>query len=113
MHRPWSEIVTQYRDAATVLAGGNGMLAICERIASTGLASGLYAWTSMHDLCIAQVPPYVSIRRTVLADFATAQRGDFVPLHRHESRRRPMASHGARGRRSPKTLVILLAASVV
>ena len=33
------------------------MLAVCERIASTGLASGLYAWTSMHDLCIAQVPP--------------------------------------------------------
>lgn len=49
------------------------MHALAERIASGPLATGLYAWTSMFDLCIAQTEieyPYNGpyLRLTVLAD---------------------------------------------
>lgn len=32
------------------------MLALIDYISSSGLSAGLYAWTSMFDLCITQVP---------------------------------------------------------
>lgn len=32
------------------------MLAICERIALSDLAQGIYGWTSVHELCITQTP---------------------------------------------------------
>lgn len=56
MHRPWPEILVYYQNLEDMIPSGSGMLAICERIALSDLARGIYGWTSMHELCITQTP---------------------------------------------------------
>ncbi len=61
MIRTWAEIRRHYAEPPT-FDWTDGMLALIDHISGSHLASGLFAWTSMHDLCIAQVPakyPYI------------------------------------------------------
>jgi hypothetical protein len=53
---PWNEISDRYREAVEAGANARGMLRLVEQIEASDYARALYAWTSMHDLCIAQVP---------------------------------------------------------
>lgn len=55
MTRPWPEVRRRYADAPA-FAWTDGMLALIDYISSSGLSAGLYAWTSMFDLCITQAP---------------------------------------------------------
>jgi hypothetical protein len=57
MIEPWSEIESFYRELVRPgEAAAHGMLRLVEQIAALPYAQALYAWTSMLDLCIAQVP---------------------------------------------------------
>jgi hypothetical protein len=56
MTKPWGEIERFYR---WLVDGGlhvRGMLRLVEQIEASQYARALHAWTSMHDLCIVQVP---------------------------------------------------------
>jgi hypothetical protein len=53
MTRPWSEIESFYRELGK---DALGMLRLVERINASCYASMLYAWTSMLELCIVQLP---------------------------------------------------------
>jgi hypothetical protein len=58
--KAWGDIGGHY---GALGASGEGMLRFVEAIRSSPYASTLYAWTSVNDLCIAQVPgshPYNS-----------------------------------------------------
>ncbi len=54
MTRPWEDIVKTFQER---IEGGlkvQFMLNFVKEIMSSNYASGLYAWTSMHDMCIVQ-----------------------------------------------------------
>jgi hypothetical protein len=56
MTEPWADIADFYR---SLVQGGmniGAMLRLVEQIQASSYARGLHAWTSMHDLCIVQVP---------------------------------------------------------
>ena len=56
MTKPWADIADFYR---WLVEGGmriGAMVRLVEQIKGSRYARGLYAWTSMDDLCIAQVP---------------------------------------------------------
>jgi hypothetical protein len=56
MIRSWSEIRKRYATVAPSSVALKAMLDLVDRIESSPYATGLFAWTSMHDLCIAQTP---------------------------------------------------------
>ena len=56
MIQPWDEISCWYREFADAGSNVHGMLRLVEQIEASQYARGLYAWTSMLDLCIVQVP---------------------------------------------------------
>jgi len=53
---PWEEIEERYRDLVESGANAHGMLRLVEQIKASPYVRGLHAWTSMHDLCVVQVP---------------------------------------------------------
>jgi hypothetical protein len=56
MTRPWADIADFYR---WLVKGGMSIGAnvrLVEQVEGSCYARGLHAWTSMHDLCIVQVP---------------------------------------------------------
>ena len=56
MTRPWSDIEKHYADLSGRSASIDQMLALVKKTATSRFAPHLYAWTSMHDLCIVQMP---------------------------------------------------------
>jgi len=54
MNRPWSEIARFYGQIDT--PSGAAMLALVSAIQASRYAAGLFPWTSMMDLCVAQTP---------------------------------------------------------
>jgi hypothetical protein len=54
--RSWDEIEARYRESVDAGVSGGGMLRFVEQIKGSSYARALHAWTSMHDLCIVQVP---------------------------------------------------------
>jgi hypothetical protein len=54
MTKPWSEIARFYGQIDTPC--GRAMLALVSTIQGSRYVAGLFAWTSMMDLCIAQTP---------------------------------------------------------
>lgn len=54
MNRPWCEIVAQYAEDADRGLAMRAMHSLTQHIAEGPLSIGLYAWTSMFDLCIVQ-----------------------------------------------------------
>jgi len=65
MTRPWADIEAGYRGSGDIAA----MLRLVEQVRASPYEPVLNAWTSMHDLCIVQVPctypyngPYLEFR---------------------------------------------------
>jgi hypothetical protein len=56
MTRPWLEIEEFYRGLVDRGVNVRGMLRLVEEIEGSRYGRALYAWTSMHVLCIAQQP---------------------------------------------------------
>jgi hypothetical protein len=56
MVRSWSELKRQYEDYVVSLSELRGMIQLIEDIEASPYARGIWAWTSMHDLCVAQMP---------------------------------------------------------
>jgi hypothetical protein len=54
MIRPWSSILAYYSEHTGQSSAIRAMALICQRVCDSPLALGLYAWTSMFDLCITQ-----------------------------------------------------------
>jgi hypothetical protein len=52
MTKPWADIEASYRGRDEVA----GMLRLVEQVRASPYEPALHAWTSMHDLCIVQVP---------------------------------------------------------
>lgn len=53
---PWHEITEFYRSLAKENPVFQPMIRLAEQIEESRYAHGLYAWTSMYTLCIAQTP---------------------------------------------------------
>jgi hypothetical protein len=56
MTRSWNEIEARYRESVDAGVPVTGMLRLVEQIKVSTHARALHPWTSMHDLCIVQVP---------------------------------------------------------
>jgi hypothetical protein len=56
MTKPWTHIQRAYRGMVDAGLRVDGMLRLVKRIEASRYARALHAWTSMHDLCIVQVP---------------------------------------------------------
>jgi hypothetical protein len=56
MTRPWGQIEKFYRRLVSAGLNVRAMLRLVEQIEASQYARALHAWTSMHDLCIVQVP---------------------------------------------------------
>jgi hypothetical protein len=54
MNQLWLEIVSRYEEHNGDDTAIHAMLTLSKYIANGSLASGLYGWTSMFDLCITQ-----------------------------------------------------------
>jgi hypothetical protein len=54
MNQPWSVVIARYEEYRGDNTSIHAMLPLVQRIANSGLASGLFAWTSMFDLCVTQ-----------------------------------------------------------
>jgi hypothetical protein len=53
-HQSWGEIKDRYLEVKASAPWANDMIALVDHIASSQFAIGLFPWTSMFDLCIAQ-----------------------------------------------------------
>ena len=54
MIQPWSKIVDLYERSAGDRRSMHAIAGLARLISETQLARGLFAWTSMHDLCVVQ-----------------------------------------------------------
>ena len=54
--RPWESIEAHYESVASRSAGGAHMVGLVRAIRQSSYSCGLYAWTSVLDLCIVQTP---------------------------------------------------------
>jgi len=54
MTRPWEEIRRHYQELVDEGMELHAMLELVKKILSSSYVKGLFAWTSMHDLCIVQ-----------------------------------------------------------
>jgi hypothetical protein len=52
--QPWNEITRFYRSLSEANPFFRPMMTLAEQIETSRYAQGLFAWTSMHTLCIAQ-----------------------------------------------------------
>ena len=56
MTRPWDEILDYYQKLVNAGVPVQSMLTLVARIHSSSYSEGLFAWTSMCNLCIVQTP---------------------------------------------------------
>jgi hypothetical protein len=56
MGRSWGEIKRSYEDCADSSSELRGMLQLVEDIEASPYAQGIWGWTSIYDLCVAQMP---------------------------------------------------------
>lgn len=56
MIRPWDEIRAHYAEFANAGSSFQSMHKLVSEIDASDYKQGLFAWTSMHDLCIVQTP---------------------------------------------------------
>ena len=54
MNKPWPDIVEHYQQYTGDDPAIRALQKLSERVAGSPLASGIFGWTSMFDLCIAQ-----------------------------------------------------------
>lgn len=56
MTQPWPRIAAHYEDYKGDKRSIHAIARLARQISESQLAAGLFAWTSMHDLCIVQAP---------------------------------------------------------
>jgi hypothetical protein len=56
MTQPWPQIVAHYADYSGEQRSIRALAGLARQISESPLAKGLFAWTSMFDLCIVQTP---------------------------------------------------------
>ena len=56
MTRPWTEIATRYENYQGSERSIHALARLARQISESQLAKGMFAWTSMFDLCIVQIP---------------------------------------------------------
>lgn len=56
MTQPWPQIVARYEDYTGDVRSIRALGRLARQISESPLANGLFAWTSMFDLCIVQTP---------------------------------------------------------
>jgi hypothetical protein len=56
MTQPWPQIVARYDDYTGDVRSIRALGRLARQISESPLANGLFAWTSMFDLCIVQTP---------------------------------------------------------
>jgi hypothetical protein len=56
MTQPWPKIVARYEDYKGDERSIRALATLAREISESQLAKGLFAWTSMFDLCIVQTP---------------------------------------------------------
>lgn len=56
MTQPWPQIVARYEDYKGEQRSIRALETLVRQISRSPLAKGLFAWTSMFDLCIVQTP---------------------------------------------------------
>jgi hypothetical protein len=56
MVRSWSDLKRHYEGCADSWSKLGGMIQLIENIEASPYAQGICAWTSMWDLCVAQMP---------------------------------------------------------
>lgn len=59
MVRPWNELRDSYQERVNSGMPVQSMLQLVDQILASRYLGGLHAWTSMHSLCIVQVPHVV------------------------------------------------------
>jgi hypothetical protein len=87
LNKPWPQNVARYEMYSGPDASVAGMLALTRFIADSRLATGLYAWTSMFDLCITQTPvthPYDGPFLRVSPQFNGKIEFRFIDTHQKE-----------------------------
>jgi hypothetical protein len=56
MTQPWDQIVARYKDFKGEHRSIRALETLARLISESALSKGLFAWTSMFDLCIVQTP---------------------------------------------------------
>ena len=56
MTQPWDQVVARYEDFKGEHRSIRALETLTRRIRESSLSKGLFAWTSMFDLCIVQTP---------------------------------------------------------
>ncbi len=56
MTQPWPQIVARYEEYTGDVRSIQALGRLARQISESPLANGLFAWTSMFDLCIVQTP---------------------------------------------------------
>lgn len=56
MTQPWHQVVARYEDYKSEQRSIRALGTLAWQISQSPLAEGLFAWTSMFDLCIVQTP---------------------------------------------------------
>jgi hypothetical protein len=56
MTQPWPQIVAHYEDYSGEQRSIRALARLARRISESPVAKGLFAWTSMFDLCVVQTP---------------------------------------------------------
>jgi hypothetical protein len=64
MITPWNEIRSFYEELVAHGLPLQAMVRLIEQIEASRYARGLYAYTSMHDLCVTQVPEISTIQNS-------------------------------------------------
>jgi hypothetical protein len=54
MTQPWDQVVARYAALETDRKSDRSLEDLARRVRDSALGKGLFAWTSMHDLCIVQ-----------------------------------------------------------
>jgi hypothetical protein len=93
--RPWREIAEFYRSLADKNSFFEPMARLNHQIAASNYASGLYAWTSMHTLCITQTPE-PDLDKEVLRIHRDVRDGNLVLDFQETGSRLPKYQHWIR-----------------
>lgn len=56
MIRPWEDIQAYFAELVKIGLPCHSLLKLIEEIRQSQYSEGLFAWTSMHNLCISQAP---------------------------------------------------------
>lgn len=83
MARSWREVKGLYEELVTGGLPAQGMVRLVDHILTSQYAEGLFAWTSMHDLCVAKTPATMQDPGPVSEKFSSLRWQHRLPIHRY------------------------------